>query len=47
MPGQGLPQPGGEQRSQTKFIVFEGFEKMNYRLHAGERGLSELVLGRE
>lgn len=29
MPGQGLPQPGGEQRSQTKFIVFEGFEKMN------------------
>lgn len=24
-----LPQPGGEQRDQTKFIVFEGFEKMN------------------
>jgi hypothetical protein len=24
-----LPQPGGEQRSQSKFIVFEHFEKMN------------------
>lgn len=24
-----LPQPGGGQRSQTKFIVFENFEKMN------------------
>jgi hypothetical protein len=29
MPGQGLGQPGGEQRSQQKFIVFENFEKMN------------------
>src|SRR3984885_10830773 len=28
MAGQ-MPQPGGEQRDQTKFIVFEGFEKMN------------------
>jgi hypothetical protein len=27
--GQQLGQPGGEQRSQTKFIVFENFEKMN------------------
>jgi hypothetical protein len=25
----GLPQPGGQQRSQSKFIVFENFEKMN------------------
>ena len=25
----GLPQPGGEQRSQSKFIVFEDFQKMN------------------
>ena len=25
----GLPQPGGDQRSQTKFIVFEQFDKMN------------------
>lgn len=25
----GLPQPGGDQRSQSKFIVFENFEKMN------------------
>jgi hypothetical protein len=25
----GLPQPGGQQRDQTKFIVFEAFEKMN------------------
>jgi hypothetical protein len=24
-----LPQPGGQQRDQQKFIVFEGFEKMN------------------
>ncbi len=24
-----LPQPGGTQRDQTKFIVFENFEKMN------------------
>src|SRR5580698_502639 len=24
-----LPQPGGGQRDQTKFIVFENFEKMN------------------
>lgn len=24
-----LPQPGGGQRSQTKFIVFEGFDKLN------------------
>src|SRR5271170_2796039 len=24
-----LPQPGGDQRSQSKFIVFENFEKMN------------------
>jgi hypothetical protein len=29
MAGQQLPQPGGDQRSQTKFIVFENFEKMN------------------
>jgi hypothetical protein len=29
MAGQQLGQPGGEQRSQTKFIVFENFEKMN------------------
>ena len=29
MPGQELPQPGGGQRSQSKFIVFENFEKMN------------------
>src|ERR1700674_402343 len=27
--GQQLGQPGSEQRSQTKFIVFENFEKMN------------------
>ena len=26
---QQLPQPGGDQRSQSKFIVFENFEKMN------------------
>lgn len=25
----GLPQPGGVQRSQSKFIVFENFEKLN------------------
>jgi hypothetical protein len=25
----GLPQPGGDQRDQTKFIVYENFEKMN------------------
>jgi len=25
----GLPQPGGAQRDQSKFIVFENFEKMN------------------
>ncbi len=25
----GLPMPGGGQRDETKFIVFEGFEKMN------------------
>jgi hypothetical protein len=29
MAGQQLPQPGGGQRDQTKFIVFENFEKMN------------------
>jgi hypothetical protein len=29
MPGNQLPMPGGEQRDQTKFIVFENFEKMN------------------
>lgn len=27
--GNQLPQPGGGQRDQTKFIVFENFEKMN------------------
>ena len=29
MAGNQLPMPGGEQRDQTKFIVFENFEKMN------------------
>jgi hypothetical protein len=29
MAGQELGQPGVQQRSQTKFIVFENFEKMN------------------
>jgi hypothetical protein len=29
MAGQQLGMPGGEQRDQTKFIVFENFEKMN------------------
>ena len=27
--GNQFPQPGGGQRDQTKFIVFENFEKMN------------------
>ena len=42
MPGQGLPQPGGEQRSQTKFIVFENFEKMNTQ--SARQSLSEKEL---
>lgn len=42
MPGEGLPQPGGGQRSQTKFIVFENFEKMNSQ--SARVGLSEKEL---
>lgn len=38
----GLPQPGGTQRSQSKFIVFENFEKMNTQ--AARQGLSEKEL---
>lgn len=37
-----LPQPGGGQRSQTKFIVFEEFTKMNTQ--AARQGLSEKEL---
>lgn len=37
-----LPQPGGEQRSQTKFIVFENFEKMDTQ--SSRLGLSEKSL---
>ena len=39
---EGLPQPGGTQRSQSKFIVFENFEKMNTQ--AARQGLSEKEL---
>lgn len=42
MAGQQLGQPGGEQRSQTKFIVFEQFEKMNTQ--AIRQSLSEKEL---
>jgi hypothetical protein len=37
-----LPQPGGGQRSQSKFIVFENFEKMNTQ--AIRQSLSEKEL---
>ena len=40
--GGNLPQPGGDQRSQTKFIVFENFEKMNTQ--SVRQGLSEKEL---
>ena len=42
MAGNQLPMPGGEQRDQTKFIVFENFEKMNTQ--ALRQGLSEKEL---
>ena len=37
-----LPQPGGQQRSQTKFIIFENFEKMNTQ--SARQSLSEKEL---
>ena len=37
-----LPQPGGQQRDQTKFIVFENFDKMNTQ--SARQGLSEKEL---
>jgi hypothetical protein len=42
MAGNQLPQPGGGQRDQTKFIVFENFEKMNTQ--AIRQSLSEKEL---
>jgi hypothetical protein len=37
-----LPQPGGQQRNQQKFIVFENFEKMNTQ--SARQGLPEKEL---
>ena len=43
MPGNQIPMPGGEQRDQTKFIVFENFEKMNTQ--SVRQSLSEKAIG--
>ena len=42
MPGNQLGMPGGEQRDQTKFIVFENFEKMDTQ--SVRQSLSERAL---